>query len=159
MTNPRLYHYSEEPFVFDPSRVYPQDDVPMFKPRGLWLSVETDDEDSFGWRDWCDRENFRRHALTHRTELTLLPDVHVLHIDRSSALLDFTRRYRTTVEEELSYRMIDWTAVTRDYAGLIIAPYDWDLRLDHRTTWYYAWDCASACIWECSVLQQEVNAS
>ena len=150
----RLYHYSEEPFTLDPQRVYPQDTLPMFKPRGLWLSVESDDEDSFGWRDWCERENFRRHALAHRTELALRPDVNVLHIDHAAALLDFTRRYQTTVES-VSYRMLDWSAVTRDYRGVVIAPYLWDCRLELRAMWYYAWDCASACIWDCSTLAQK----
>ena len=148
----RLYHYSAEPWVFDPQRVYSQDRVdqlPM-KPRGLWLSVESNDEDSFGWRDWCEREAFRLPDLTHRVELVVQPDVHVLHLDSSAALLAFTDRYERTIEGFSFLHPIDWAAVAQDYQGLLIAPYDWDLRLSLH--WYYAWDCASACIWDCSTL-------
>lgn len=150
----RFYHYSAEPFTLDRARVYHQDGCEslQMKPRGLWLSVESDDEDSFGWRDWCEGEEFQLSCLTHRAELVLQPDVNVLHLDSSAALLAFTRHYESS-NERFSFlrQMIDWPAVTRDYRGLVIAPYDWSLRLDLR--WYYAWDCASACIWDCSTLQ------
>ena len=148
----RFYHYSAAPFTFDPARVYHQDPVEslQFKPRGLWLSVESDDEDSFGWRDWCEREDFQLSGLTYRTELALPLDVTVLHLESAAALLAFTRRYQRTVEAFSFLQPIDWPAVARDYRGLVIAPYDWSLRLDLH--WYYAWDCASACIWDCSTL-------
>jgi hypothetical protein len=148
----RFYHYSGSPFTFDQARVYQQEHYEslQLKPHGLWLSVESDDEDSFGWRDWCEREDFQLSGLTHRTELTLQPDAPVLHLESSAALLAFTRRYQRSVERVSFLQPIDWIAVARDYRGLIIAPYDWGLRLDLH--WYYAWDCASACIWDCSTL-------
>jgi hypothetical protein len=147
----KLYHYSAEPFVLDPQRVYQQEghEKLQMKPRGLWLSVESDDEESFGWRDWCEREEFGLSRLTHRTELILQP-AHVLHLDSSAALLAFTRRYERTHDGFSFFHLMDWAAVAQDYRGLLIAPYDWNLRLDLH--WYYAWDCASACIWDCSTL-------
>lgn len=147
----RFYHYSEDLFALDPARVYPQGrESYQMKPHGLWLSVETDDEESFGWRDWCEREGFGLSRLTHRAELNIAAGVNVLHLDSAAALLAFTRRYETTVEGFSFLRPIDWAAVAHDYQGLVIAPYDWSLRLDLH--WYYAWDCASACIWDCSTL-------
>lgn len=159
----RLYHYSAEPFVFDPTRIYRQDprEALPIKPNGLWCSVESDDEDSFGWREWCEREGFGLSRLTHRTELTLQPGANVLHLASSSALLAFTRRYESAVAVMIGspIRQIDWTLVAHDYQGLVIAPYDWDLRLDWRTQWYYGWDCASGCIWDGTAVAVTSTAS
>ena len=150
----RLYHYSAEAFVLDPHRTYVQERVeslPM-KPNGLWLSVESDDEESFGWRDWCERENFGLPRLTHRTEVVLRPGANVLHLDEPGALIAFTRLYQRVVHGISFCAPIDWVAVARDYSGLVIAPYQWTLRLDLH--WYYGWDCASGCIWDCTALDQ-----
>jgi hypothetical protein len=43
------------------------------------------------------------------------------------------------------FRVIDWKQVAREFAGIEIAPYQWDRR--HTLSWYYGWDCASGCVW------------
>jgi len=150
-----LYHYSAEPFVLDPHRSYPQQRQREWamKPCGLWLSVEHDGEDSFGWRDWCVGESFHVEALTYRTELALRPEADVLSITNDEALLAFSARFEIPVVPAW-FRRIDWAAVATAYRGIIIAPYLWSLRLDERVSWYYGWDCASGCIWDCTTLQQ-----
>ena len=40
---------------------------------------------------------------------------------------------------------IDWKKAARKYGGLIITPYQWDMRFE--LLWYYGWDCASGVIW------------
>jgi hypothetical protein len=43
---------------------------------------------------------------------------------------------------------IDWAKVSNDYAGVEICPYQYGLRMDGRTGWYYGWDVASGCVWD-----------
>lgn len=147
----RLYHYSAEPFVLDPHRAYRQDQPFQLKPNGLWLSVDDPDTPSIDWREWCEREEFRLHALTQCAEVVLVPDANILQLDTEPALVAFTRRYQTNAG---GLSMIDWGGVAREFQGLLIAPYQWRRRLDVDMVWYYAWDCASACIWDCMTLRQ-----
>ncbi len=71
-------------------------------------------------------------------------------------LLEFNERYAKRVilggEDFAGY--IDWIKVAKQYAGLIIAPYQWGYRLEPGTHWYYGWDCASGCIWDASVIER-----
>jgi hypothetical protein len=47
---------------------------------------------------------------------------------------------------------IDWVRVAAEYAGILIAPYQRPVR--HEIMWYYTWDCASACIWDTSIIER-----
>jgi hypothetical protein len=143
----RLLHYTAAPFIFDPHRAYRQDHG--MKPAGLWLSAEDDTDDSFGWRDWSAREDFQLADLTYCTQLALRPGVNVLHIDTAAGLRAFGRRFHRDYHGCRGF--IDWAAVAGIYQGLIIYPYQWQVRLD--LLWYSGWDCASGCIWDCTTLQ------
>lgn len=142
-----LVHYSAAPLTFDAERTYEQPQS-NFKPNGLWLSVEGNDD---GWKQWCEGEDFNVDGLVHQTELILKDDANVLVIDTVDALDEFTRTYRWKKNELLA--AIDWTRVSAMYDGIIIAPYLWSRRHTRETFWYYPWDCASACIWNVRVLE------
>lgn len=135
----RLLHYTKEPFVFDRSRTYPSAGV-SDKPRGLWVSVEGEDD----WSAWCVGESFALESLAHCAEVTLSPEAEVEIIERVDQLDAFYRRFRVT-DDPLEIRAIDWGAVRDCMQGVIIAPYQWERRLD--LMWYYVWDCASGVIW------------
>lgn len=93
------------------------------KPRGFWI---TDDSEQC-WRSWCLSEEFDLDTLTH---------VHEVELDESRILF-----LRSTGELD---------DFTREYAGIIITPYQWARRLE--LSWYYNWDCASGCIWDVSAI-------
>lgn len=57
-----LYHYSSEPHQLDLSRTYDQAGD-LNKPRGLWLSAECGTEEQYGWRDWCEGEEWNLDGL------------------------------------------------------------------------------------------------
>jgi hypothetical protein len=139
----RLTHYSADPFSIDRARTYVQDDT--FKPRGLWVSVDGEDD----WPSWCRGEEFRLDKLEHFTRLRLTPGAQVLSLCTPSDLDSFTRTYGVPVER--GYAFIDWSAVARGHGGLVIAPYQWSRRLS--LTWYYPWDCASGCIWDLTAVE------
>lgn len=141
-----LYHYSDAPLVFDPSRTYKQEGN-FFKPRGLWISDES--EGSFGWREWCLGEQFGR--LTCRSVVTLQRDANVLRVQSVSDLLEFTRTFRLNPPRYRGDDSIDWPRVVRAYAGIIITPYQWSMR--NNLMWYYSWDCASGCVWDLKAIE------
>ena len=135
----KLFHYSAEPFRFDPYRTYEDD---HWKPAGLWVSVKGDDD----WTAWCVVE-----LLKHANEVVLNSNANVLLIDTTEKLDAFNARFRCA-NDDLDLRNINWSAVKNLYDGLIIAPYQWERR--HTFRWYYGWDCASGVIWNMAAVEK-----
>jgi hypothetical protein len=148
----RLLHYSSEPLgaLYSCEQKSGVRGHRFDKPRGLWVSVEGEDD----WRSWCEAESFGNPGAQHCYEIALASDANVLRIKSAPALLSFTRRYGYDpyvgipgVRTIMSGQGIQWAAIAAKFDGIIIAPYQWSARLDDRTGWYYGWDCASGCIW------------
>jgi hypothetical protein len=156
----KLIHYSKNPLTaVDPN--WPPA-VRFGKPPGLWVSVEAGGDD--GWRDWCVGENFELDRLTHATEIVLKPDPKPLWIQSKETLRLFTTEFMHRkgksgyfdIDNPTAYRSdydwIDWDRVMAKWPALIIAPYQWESRLDTDLMWYYLWDCASGVIWDTSII-------
>lgn len=127
------------------------------KPRGLWLSVEGSGD---GWSWWCRSEQYRIHCLKRKTEIILKPDANILRLETTVDILDFTEEYlQPFLKPTLSSLTmhIDWKRVADKYQGIIISPYNWHLRLDHRASWYCGWDCASGCIWDAEAIAEIIS--
>lgn len=140
----RLLHYTAKPFTLDPRRSYGTKGTGCYKPGGLWVSVEGEDD----WRNWCESEGWALGNLKHATEIILHPGANVLHIASLSALDAFDREYARPGEYR---REIDWKAVMALHDGLIIAPYQYERRFE--IGWYYGWDCASGIVWNMSAIE------
>ncbi len=151
MTNERLIHFSDKPlgeiYSVDPT----EKGTGWQKPKGLWVSVEGNED---GWKDWCAQEEFHPERLAIENEITLLPDAAVLRISDALSLIDFTKRFQgeSDMEQSPYMRGIDWGSVGKQYQGIIVAPYIWSCRLHDETFWYYGWDCASGCIWDAKAI-------
>jgi hypothetical protein len=140
-----LTHFSDVPLsVLDDRRYEPN----RYKPGGLWVSIEGDED---GWSDWCRNEQFGLDQLAHAHEVVLSPDANILFISDADGIDAFTRQYGQV--DEWGFGQIDWQRVACQFQGIIIAPYIWSRRLAPHTHWYYAWDCASGCIWDISAVQ------
>lgn len=105
------------------------------KPVGLWFSVN-DDED--GWRSWCEGKSFRLDELKHKTELILKPNANILYLRSSKCFDTFTEKYvgKTRLPGllgRLHQEWPDWESVAKEYDGIIIAPYNWEYRLNPET--------------------------
>lgn len=142
----RLVHFSKDPL----GEVYSceQDGQWSLKPRGLWVSDE-DCEDS--WSAWCRGEEFNLENFEYAHEVVLAEDANVLTISTAMEIDEFTQRYRKPTSVHDYYGM-DWARVAADYQGMLITPYVWSRRLATNSGWYYAWDCASGCIWDASAI-------
>jgi len=138
-----LYHFSEKEFTLDKNKKYILcEPIPM-KPAGLWLSDESD----YGWKAWCDNNDFG--SLNHAYKCVINTD-NILHITTVPQLMDFTKKYPP--KPILGFEsmaailrdQIDWKRVMGEYDGIVITPYQWEVR---SVLWYYPWDCASGCVW------------
>lgn len=139
----RLLHYTAEPFTLDRSRSYDEAHR-IDKPRGLWVSVEGEDD----WESWCRSEDFRPESLSHVTEVVLTADANVLVISNPDELRGLTARFPLDVGDLYP----DWARIKSTYDGIIVAPYQWSCRLATEVTWYYTWDCASGCVWNLAAI-------
>lgn len=140
----KLTHHTDEPFRLNRKRTYEQTSR-QHKPHGLWLAVDDD------WRRWCESEEFALERLVVNYGMTIVPDANVLHLKTPEDLYDFTEIYG------LGHWHVNWPLIAMQYAGIVIAPYQWSCRLNTRTDWYYPWDCASACIWDLSVIKSKTR--
>lgn len=151
-----LYHFSDKPWVFNPEYKYDEGKYKhlvssALKPRGLWLS---DEHSELGWSKWCEENDFG--SLAYKKAFTLDME-QVLHLKTYRDLVAFTVHYDKVGAWSERGTYLDWQRVKKAYAGLLITPYCYEARLE--LMWYYGWDCASACIWDLSVLKEEEGIS
>jgi hypothetical protein len=136
--------YHPRPFLLRRDWQYVQPDTMsaggyFSKPEGLWI---TDDSD-MSWWDWCMDENFCIERLSHKHTVDL-DERNILILRTPEELDHFTLDYGMATRFAPT---IHWGQVARDFHGLAITPYIWERRMLRETSWYYGWDCASACIW------------
>ncbi len=149
--NHTLYHFSEKPIVFDSEKEY-ELLTDFFKPNGLWLSDET----NHGWQEWCLIQDFKINALKYIYKVEVEANKKLLHIQNKKELLLFTEKYVSQDSLNIPVGFVfclNWKKVMLDYSGILITPYINEARLVSRLSWYCLWDCASACIWDLSLIK------
>lgn len=129
---------------------------PFFKPRGLWFSVEGNDD---GWKSWCEGEMFRTAHLAIQTEIIFKETARIFRISSPEEIDTFTEKYvlHAGVFAQLGLRpgfVIDWAKLATEFDAIVIAPYQWQRRLSEHTMWYYSWDCASGCVWNADAISE-----
>lgn len=129
-----LRHYAGAAVSLDRGRTYRQE--LYAKPEGFWVSVLGEDD----WPSWCRAEQYAVDLLAFEHEVTLATDAKILTLETPDAIRTFHGAYG------LGSWSVDWAGVAERYDGIIIAPYQWSLRLN-GPSWYYGWDVASGCIW------------
>lgn len=147
-----LSHYNGSAEWAFEARGYVQDDPfgdTIGKPVGLWLSIDGPDD----WPSWCSSESHGVERLAYRHAFEMTEPERVLHLSNPGAVEGLSERFPVIGQREYSFAMISWRDIAREYAGIIIAPYQWQCRLEHRTRWYYSWDCASGCVWDLSAIR------
>lgn len=122
------------------------------KPNGLWVSVNGPND----WPSYCHSESFNLEYFKHVQTVELDPTSKILVLDTAEKVRSIYPKYGTHPEwmdkKLKDTYWINWRAVADEYAGIIIAPYQFSCRLDRDTRWYYGWDCASGCIWDASAV-------
>lgn len=118
-----------------------------FKPKGLWISDESDEQ---SWSTWCTGEGFCNLSKMVRHNVTISPDADLLVLSTPEELREFTADLGVMFTGRSVF--IDWPALAGEYQGILITPYIWECRLEF--TWYYGWDCASGCIWDSAAIHR-----
>lgn len=116
-----------------------QHDELASKPKGLWVSVDGDDD----WPSFCKREDFRDVDTQAHYRVHLAEGANIRYIRTPNALLKFDKEFG----DKDIVSQINWARVAEKYQGIIIAPYQWSMRLG-GPHWYYTWDVASGCLWD-----------
>jgi len=144
----KLLHYPRalEGFEFEPFRSYDLGPSMNGKPRGFWVSVQGPDD----WYEWCTSEEWATSTLPYPHEVTLAAGANLLVLSTVAELRAFTAQYLPAPGGFTT--RIDWASVQGRYDGIVIAPYQWELRFDVDMHWYYTWDCASGCIWNLNAI-------
>lgn len=153
MNGMELRHYSYPAWSFNPERSY-HTALANGKPDGLWVSVLGEDD----WPSWCRSEQWGLDRLASEHEVVLAAGANILHVQGPLELNSFHDRFSVERAETYGFLprredyLIDWSAVKAEFDGIIIAPYIWSQRL-RGPSWYYAWDCASGCIWNLGAIE------
>ena len=142
----KLFHYSKDPFELEVITDYPQKGD--MKPNGFWISIENKQKDFHDWYDWCKSEEFYLEGLKYRYSIEINKDARILEVITHDDMAEFQKRYGMT-----EYR-IDWKLVAESYQAIFIYPYKWELRLQDGFSWYYPWDCSSACVWNLDIIKE-----
>lgn len=142
-----LSHFSDENFRFNTRKKYPTPPKFEHKPKGLWLSDETE----LGWSKWTSDQNFRTNTMAERTTFDCNLDNWAVLNDRE--MIDiFTKRFTARHEfGEMHLDFMNWAEIMDRFSGILITPYCWGSRTKH--SWYYGWDCASGCVWDLSTIK------
>lgn len=143
-----LSHFSRKHFRINRSRIYVQ--IDNFKPTGLWLS----DESGHGWQKWCKTENYATDSLKFEARYECDTSKWLV-LNTPNKVVKFSKKYEKLIGSY--YTEIQWDEVKKDFAGILITPYHWSLRLDRRVAWYYSWDVASACVWDLSTVGKRMR--
>ena len=152
----KLYHWSPSTcWTLDPARTYKQDDGENghFKPKGLWLSAPEGD-DSDGWAEWVIAEEYYG-----------IEDGGIVSHFRYEVEVDASRLLTLNHPSEMDpWFPTDskhkfgppWNYVALHYPGVVVPAYarHWEATTGSGNhSWWYGWDCSSACIWDMSVIE------
>lgn len=157
----RLIHYSPRSISELQTREYDQNEVEFHcKPNGLWISVEGSDD----WKEWCKAEEFRLDCLRFSYEVILKEEANILYLNTKEEIFSFSKQYAYRSRARKSGEFYDtedthelnWFEIKKKYQGIVVAPYQWDCRLELGSSWYYTWDCASGCIWDLTCVKDFV---
>jgi hypothetical protein len=146
-----LVHYSAIPLEEIKSFEQREPLSPYAKPKGLWVSVERDQDHWSGWREWCEREQSALDKFEHAARIHLKDDAKIKLVSEGNEIDAFTEQFSSPVPQDESH-CIDWKSVAISYSGIIISPYLWEPR-PRKPSWYYAWHCASGCIWDANTIR------
>lgn len=145
------YYITDEPF--ESFREVTQPVLPSDKPEGLWYSYGDH------WFQFIlgDGETLGVKRYVYKINIDTK---FVLRLRGAKAIDGFTEEYGpggSHVDPNDGAAMlrwlarlnwINWTRLSKNYAGIEIAPYCWARRLTMHTQWYYSWDVASGVVWD-----------
>lgn len=148
----RFFHYSTRKILRMRSRRH-QEETRPYKPDGLWVSYYDD------WASWVTSETSWKLGK-YVYEVVLNPDAKLLYMSTLAELEAFDKKYGFPLLPQFPLgriRSIEWSRVTQEYDGIIIAPYVYPAR--HTFHWYYGWDVGSGCLWHRNAVTELIQTT
>ncbi len=131
----KLIHYGCDRFL--PSMMNPVKNGGWVKPAsgGLWTSPVYSD---YGWKDWCETEEFSGFAIGNYFILSLKPEAKILKIDSEK---DLNKWVSLPILERAIDSLLDYEELSKhfDCIWLTIKGQN-DTRFSHPAS-LYGWDC------------------
>ena len=117
------------------------------KPKGLWYACDKD------WKRFVQSEMPRwADDYNHKYLLDVnLSRMCVIRTEKEMEEFHSEYSYIANPRYDVVPNAIDWVAVSRDYDGIEICPYQYKFRMAY--SWYYPWDVASGCVWGSSAFK------
>lgn len=140
----KLYHFTSRDVLVPENREQIESGPYSLKPRGLWVSDETEE----GWSHWIKSEELNWIDGANKFELEVNLEK-ILVLSTPSEI-----RKLPTIPSILGSELrtgVPWDRIAQEWKGILITPYQWECRRD--TIWYYGWDCASGCIWDVTAIE------
>ena len=140
MNNNNIYiHYGSS--TFDNDKWEPIENENWIKPHGgLWASKI---DSTFGWKDWCERNNFELDQLKCNFTFKLKDDAKILTIDSINVLERLHKLQYTVTTLIRDVYFLNFERLLEDGYDAI----DFQLSKDHNLYWaMYGWDCDSILI-------------
>lgn len=117
-----------------------------FKPvNGLWASEDTDDEEVYTWRQWCENENFCLHRLNYYFRFKL-----------SENAKPFIIKDKEVIESQFIYNRSDSFIGKHRIRFKELLKHGYTHIEFHENGWthwhFYAWDCDCILIIDPSII-------
>ena len=156
ISNLKFIHYSHEIITHLIPQCYLQNfDEPSMKPDGFWVSCEIGiPNEPFTWKAFCEDNENLSEGIRYAHEVKLHEHANLLYVDTPEKVIDLARAYRVQLYPGMHANMaLGWKPIVSQYQGIVMAPYFYELRFNIETSWYYGWDCASACVWDLDAIE------
>lgn len=151
MNNKVYVHYNSNKYdkerlyraVNDPEKHYLEHPF-QYKPHGLWASPV---DSEYGWKEWCEDEEFYMYKLEKSFKFTLSPEAKILMIKAPEDTYPYTKEHGLLVAEnalDLNKIYSEYDAMEVDFSDNYI-----ELRYDPI---FYSWDVDSICVWNPDII-------
>ena len=119
--------------------------ITFTKPNGgLWAS---DINAKYGWKDWCENNNFRECNLENSFEFSITPDARVLTINNVEILKDLPKIKNNIIPTSM-WCFLDFEKLSKSYDVIEV-----NISADRDLYWeLYGWDCDSILVMNPSVI-------
>lgn len=109
------------------------------KPKGgLWTSPVNSD---WGWKQWCESNEFRLESLQYSYKLELLDNARLLIIDSLDDLLRLPFRNDLPIHQIISSKYLDFELLKKSYDAIWLTKKGQGETHLSRPINLYGWDC------------------
>jgi len=123
------------------------------KPDGIWYACGTD------WLDFLEMEMGGPSKEEYQVWALKIDMTKIKALTTPKEISHFSWKYRN-IDRFLANskdKVVDWTAASKDFAGIECCPYPvGDFRLEIENIWYTAFDVPSGCIWDPAAITNSI---